>query len=76
MKSVQQTLKKGEAMQDRLLKTIIEYRDNGCLDLGDIGDDVGVVLGEFISRDSLGWDVDDFVWGVYHGISKIDGTHG
>lgn len=44
-------------------------------DLSDLGNDIGLEIGEYINNDNIGFDRDDFISGLYHGISIIDGTH-
>jgi hypothetical protein len=44
--------------------------DNG--DVSDIGNEIGIVLGEFITTES---ELKDFIHGVRHGISLTNGTH-
>ena len=43
------------------------------IDIGDVGNTIGIAVGEFIVEN--GWDKDDFISGVKHGISLKDGTH-
>ena len=42
-------------------------------DVGDIGNLIGIAVGEFIVEN--GWDKNDFIFGIEHGISLKDGTH-
>jgi hypothetical protein len=42
-------------------------------DLSDIGNEIGIAIGPHIEKD--GYEETDFVHGVRHGISLIDGTH-
>lgn len=44
------------------------------LDLSDIGNHVGIAVGEIMS-DKEGFDKEDFIRGFKHGISLTDGTH-
>ncbi len=44
--------------------------DNG--DMSDIGNEIGLVLGEFITTES---ELQDFIHGIRHGISLTNGTH-
>ena len=44
--------------------------DNG--DMSDIGNEIGIVLGEFITTES---ELQDFIHGIRHGISLTNGTH-
>ena len=43
-------------------------------DLSDIGNEIGIAIGKHISND-MGYEANDFIHGVKHGISLIDGTH-
>lgn len=49
--------------------------DNVSYDLSDIGNIIGIAIGEHISND-LGFEKDSFIHGIKHGISLIDKTHG
>jgi len=42
-------------------------------DLSDIGNEIGIAIGKYIDNDNT---VKDFISGLRHGISLIDGTHG
>ena len=44
--------------------------DNG--DISDVGNEIGIVLGEFITTDE---ELNDFITGLKHGISLTNGTH-
>lgn len=45
-------------------------------DLGDIGNEIGIVLGKYLSTDKKsGYEFDDFIHGVKHGISLTNNTH-
>ncbi len=46
--------------------------DNMVVDIGDVGNEIGIAIGKFIKNEE---DKKDFVDGIYHGISLIDGTH-
>ena len=66
------------ALQKELEKNDKVYLKHG--DLGDLGNDIGIVIGEFITPDDdenekWGWLEEDFKHGIRHGISLIDGTH-
>lgn len=45
-------------------------------DLSDLGNDIGINVAEYIDDDKLGYEKDDLISGLNHGISIIDGTHG
>ena len=44
-------------------------------DLGDIGNAIGIAIGDHISGD-MGFELSDFISGIKHGVSLVDGTHG
>lgn len=50
----------------------VEY-DNG--DLSDIGNEIGLIVGKYIDKEELGYELESFIHGVKHGVSLIDGTH-
>jgi len=43
-------------------------------DLSDIGNEIGIALGKYIS-DEMGFEYEDFLAGIRHGISLAKGTH-
>jgi len=45
-------------------------------DLSDIGNEIGVVIGKHIEKNKMGCELEDFMHGIKHGISLVDGTHG
>lgn len=45
-------------------------------DLSDLGNDIGLNIGDYINDDKLGYEKDDLISGINHGISIIDGSHG
>lgn len=44
--------------------------DNG--DVSDVGNEIGIVLGNFITTES---ELQDFITGIRHGMSLTNGTH-
>jgi hypothetical protein len=40
--------------------------DNG--DSSDIGNEIGIVISQYLSDNSFGWELDDFIMGIKHGI--------
>jgi len=44
-------------------------------DIGDIGNEIGFVLGSYICKDKMGYEYENFINGVKHGISITDGSH-
>jgi hypothetical protein len=45
-------------------------------DLSDIGNEIGIILGKYINKKEMGFELEDFITGLKHGISVTDGTHG
>ena len=45
-------------------------------DLSDIGNEIGIVLGKYISKDKVDDELNEFLHGIKHGISLTNGTHG
>jgi hypothetical protein len=45
-------------------------------DLSDIGNEIGIILGKYISENKDGYNLGDFIFGLKHGISLTNGTHG
>ncbi len=41
-------------------------------DLSDIGNEIGLIIGKYLNEENT---VEDFISGLRHGISLIDGTH-
>lgn len=48
-----------------------------CGDLSDAGNEIGIVIGKAIEKykSKLGWELEDFISGIKHGVSLVDGTH-
>lgn len=44
-------------------------------DLSDIGNEIGIAIGNYIEDGKIGYEKDDFINGIKHGISLTDGTH-
>ena len=44
-------------------------------DASDIGNEIGIILGKYMSENSFGWEKGDFISGLNHGISIANGTH-
>ncbi len=43
-------------------------------DLSDVGNEIGLVIGKYL-KEELGYEKEDFIGGLNHGFSLIDGTH-
>ena len=48
--------------------------ENG--DASDIGNEIGIILGKYLKENKFGYEKDDFISGLTHGISITDGSHG
>ena len=57
---------------EKVQKNLERYKDVN-LDLSDFGNEVGIEIGKYIIENNL--DKKDFISGIEHGISLIDGTH-
>lgn len=44
-------------------------------DLSDLGNDIGINIGDYITDEKLGYEKCDLIAGINHGISLIDGSH-
>jgi len=50
----------------------ISYVESMVVDIGDVGNEIGKAIGDYIKSEE---DKKDFIDGIYNGISLIDGTH-
>jgi len=63
---------------DDLIKHLESIKNSSPInhgDLSDLGNEIGIVIGQY-TNDKMGYEKDDFVSGIRHGISISDGTHG
>ena len=60
-------------INDDIIEVLSKVKYNG--DLADVGNEIGFAIGKYIS-DEMGYDLEDFIAGLKHGISLVDGTHG
>jgi len=44
-------------------------------DVGDIGNEIGIAIGDYIDESKFGYELDSFFHGVKHGISLKKGNH-
>jgi len=44
-------------------------------DLSDVGNEIGVIIGVYIDNNRHGFELEDFINGLKHGVSLIDGSH-
>ena len=67
-----------DAILEGLINKLIGLRGKSPIqhgDLSDLGNEIGIVIGQYTS-DEMGYEKDDFVAGINHGISISEGTHG
>jgi hypothetical protein len=67
-----------ENILDTLIKHLESIKNSAPInhgDLSDLGNEIGIIIGQY-TNDEMGYEKDDFVSGVRHGISISDGTHG
>jgi hypothetical protein len=48
---------------------------NHTPDMTDYGNQIGCAIGKYLSEKAEGWQKDDFMSGLEHGLSLQDGTH-
>lgn len=53
----------------------ITHTGTDITDLTDLGNEIGVAIQPYLSDDEMGFDLDDLINGVKHGVSLMDGTH-
>jgi hypothetical protein len=54
------------------VKTQLESINYSNGDISDIGNEIGIALGQYLSTDE---ELNDFITGLKHGISLTNGTH-
>ncbi len=62
---------------DELINQLNDFKNSKLIkncDLSDLGNEIGIVIGNY-TNDKIGFDKDDFIHGIKHGISISDGTH-
>jgi hypothetical protein len=67
-----------ENILDTLIKHLESIKNSAPInhgDLSDLGNEIGIIIGQY-TNDEMGYEKDDFVSGVRHGISISDGSHG
>lgn len=65
---------KFEQVKQEIIDKLSEVKYYG--DLSDIGNEIGIVIGKYITLEEPGYDLNDFISGVEHGISLTNETHG
>jgi hypothetical protein len=59
---------------DEIKQDIIgQLYDSRTIDLSDIGNEIGIVIGKYTDDKNT---IEDFIHGIRHGVSLVDGTHG
>lgn len=56
------------------LMTQLKSIPDGC-DLSDVGNIIGIVIGNHSIENGDGYEKSDFIHGLNHGFSLVDGTH-
>lgn len=64
---------KFEEVKKRIIDQLNNVEYDG--DLSDIGNEIGIAIGESISKDEIGYETEDLIHGIRHGISLTNGTH-
>jgi hypothetical protein len=67
-----------DAILEELIDRLISLRGKSPIqhgDLSDLGNEIGIVIGQY-TNNKMGHEKDDFIAGIYHGISISEGTHG
>lgn len=44
-------------------------------DLSDLGNEIGKIIGTYIDNQEIGYELDDLISGIEHGVSLTDETH-
>jgi len=57
-------------IKERIKARLDNLKNDG--DLSDIGNEIGIVLGKYLTTDD---EFNDFIHGLKHGISLTNGTH-
>lgn len=60
---------------NKVIKDLKEQLDRTQGDLSDVGNTIGTVIAMYFDDKELGFEKNDFISGIKHGISLIDGTH-
>jgi hypothetical protein len=58
------------------LSTVLQNLHYQSGDMSDIGNEIGIVIAKYFNKNKLGFELEDFMTGLKHGISLTDGTHG
>ena len=61
------------SLSQRLIEVAHEKNYTG--DLSDVGNEIGIIVGDWIDENKFGFEKDSFISGIKHGISLTDGTH-
>ena len=63
-----------KTLLEEISQTLLNVKYD-CGDLGDIGNEIGIVISKKITDDKMGYGLDDFIHGLKHGISLGNNTH-
>lgn len=55
-------------IDDNIIKTECDIFIRFRGDLSDLGNTIGLEIGEYINNNIIGYDIDDFISGLHHGI--------
>ena len=66
-------MSKFKNIKEEIIKQLNEVTYEG--DLSDIGNEIGIIIGKYTPDGEMGYELNDFIHGVKHGISLTDGTH-
>lgn len=59
----------------KIINDLKEIKVHPQGDLSDLGNEIGKILGTYIDNQEIGYELDDFLSGIEHGVSIIDETH-
>lgn len=62
-----------DAIRNELVNILQSFSYEG--DLGDLGNEIGIILGKYTKEGKVGYELSDFEHGIRHGVSLTDGTH-
>ena len=70
-------MKKRNKLRKELVEIIQTWNaiENRQEDLGDLGNNIGIVVGKYFKKKKWGYQKDSFLHGLNHGFSLADGTH-
>ncbi len=71
-------MNKTKTINEEIIAQLVDAnnRNQHNLDLGDVGNEIGIVIAKHFNDNDIGFDKESFISGLKHGISLTDGTHG